>query len=386
MKKKKILFFIGGAIGILGLIFTPLSQRLFLSILILNELFHFERPGWLWKLSASPKIIEITYQGFKQSIKADLFLPQPIKKRPGILLNHGVIDTGKDDPRLRRLAEILCRAGFVILIPDFPGMRTFRISPADIEEVRVAFENFIRLESYINKDACGLFGFSYGAGPTIIAACRPAIRDKVRFVVSFGGYYDLKNVLSYIGTGYFEYENKRFFRPPQEYGKWVFLANNLDLINSAADKSVLEEILRVKLKDEKAPITHFLSRLGREGRDILELLSHSDPEQTESLIKKLPPSIQASLNALSVRSALPGLKAGIILAHGEDDDLIPFTETLRLARAVPDPQKAYCQIIRTFTHVDPEHYPLNIKNIFTFYIPEAWKMFGLVNQLMKFKE
>lgn len=385
MKKKKIVFFFLSILVFFGL-FIFHGKRLIWSSLVLNEILHFEKPGLLWQVSSSPKIREVVFSGPQGMVKADLYLPQPVIKRAGILLNHGLIDTGKDDPRLRRFAEILCRAGFVILVPDFQGMRSFRISPHDIDEIQAAFEHFLQMENYLLKNSCGLFGFSYGAGPTIIAACRPKIRDKVRFVVSFGGYYDLKNVLLFIGTGHFEFAGKKFFRPPQEYGKWVFLANNLELVRSEKDRSILREIAKIKLKDEKAPLGQFLRELGNEGQDILALLSHTDPRETEGIIKRLPLSILHELEVLAVKTALPNLRADIILAHGEDDDLIPFTETLRLAQSIPDPKRAYWKIIRTFTHVDHERYPLNFKNLFAFYLPEAWKMFALVNQLMKYRE
>jgi hypothetical protein len=302
----------------------------------------------------------------------------------GILLNHGVIDTGKDDPRLKRLATILCEAGFVVFVPDLKGMRSFHISPSDIDEIQAAFEEFIsRGETLPNS--CGLFGFSYGAGPTIIAACRPAIREKVRFVASFGGYYDLKNVLSYIATGYFDFQGKRHWRKPQEYGKWVFLANNLALVESPGDREVLGRILEIKLRDETAPIDRFLPQLGEEGRNILNLLSHVDPAQTEAFLRKLPLSVQSSIDALSVGRGLKDLRANLILAHGEDDDLIPFTETLRLAQVAPDPQKMYLQILKTFSHMDPEPKPLTMKTLFTFYLPEGWKLYRLVYQLMGYR-
>ena len=83
--------------------------------------------------------------------------------------------------------------------------------------------------------------------------------------------------------------------------------------------------------------------------------------------------------------ALKDLRANLILAHGEDDDLIPFTETLRLAQATPDPQKVYLQILKTFSHVDPEQKPLTTNTLFTFYLPEGWKLYRLVYQLMGYR-
>ena len=358
----------------------------FLSLLVVSELLNFENQGWLEKWSAVPKMKEISYLGPKGTVKADLFLPQEDGKHAGILLNHGVIDTGKDDPRLRRFAEILCRSGFVVFIPDFTGMRSFRIAPSDIDEVQAAFEYFISLEDYILPHSSGLFGFSYGAGPMILAVCRPAMRNKARFIMAFGAYYDLKNVLSFMATGKFEFGGEHYSRKPQEYGKWVFLANNLDLVDSPEDRSILQNILRVKLRDEKASIEQFLPLLGKEGKSVLALLFHADPSQTADLIQKLSPGVQAYIATLSVGPVINKLHTDLILAHGRDDDMIPFTETLRLARAVPDPRRVYVQILASYSHVNPEEKAWTIKNVITFYLPEGWKLFCLVNQLLKYRQ
>jgi len=384
MSRGKIFFLCLLLLAAGALIFRDEIQRSVLSLLVVSELIDFEKGGWLKKFSSPPKMIEISYPGPQGTVKADLFLPQEKGRHPGILLNHGVIDTGKDDPRLRRFARILCRAGFAVFVPDFKGMRSFRIAPSDIDEVQAAFEYFISLKDCVLPHASGLFGFSYGAGPTILAACRPAMRDKVRFLMAFGAYYDLKNVLSFLATGKFEFEGKKYFKEPQEYGKWVFLANNLDLVASPEDRAILQSILQAKLRDEKAPIDHFLRLLGKEGKNILALLSHADPGQTENLIQKLPPRLQAYIEALSVGPGMKQLKADLILAHGQGDDMIPFTETLRLARTAPDQRRVHMEILGSYAHVDPEQKPLTIKN-FTAYLAEGWKLFRLVNQLMRYR-
>ena len=386
MNKKKIFLLFLLLLGVGAIAFRADIQRSFLSLLVVSELLNFEKQGWLGKWSSLPEMKEISYPGPKGTVKADLFLPQEKGKHPGILLNHGVIDTGKDDPRLRRFAEILCRSGFAVFIPDFTGMRSFRIAPSDIDEVQAAFEYFISLENYIFPQSSGLFGFSYGAGPTIHAACRPAMRDKVRFLMAFGAYYDLKNVLSFMASGKFEFEGKKYFREPQEYGKWVFLANNLDLVVSPEDRSILQSILQAKLQDEKAPIDHFLPLLGQEGKNILALLSHADPSQTEKLIQKLPPRLQAYIESLSVGPVMNQLSAELILAHGREDDMIPFTETLRLAQSVPDSRRVYVEILGSYSHMDPEPKSWTVNNFIPFYLSEGWKLFRLVNQLMKYRQ
>jgi len=381
--KKRILL-LSSILALLAILSGIYGERVFRSILFLSELFHFDKPGWLEKASARPVIKEVSWEGPQGITKADLYLPGPEGRWGGILLNHGVIDTGKDDPRLKRFATVLCQVGFVVIVPDLKGMRSFRIAPSDVDEIRAAFSHFLSRPE-VRSDSCGLFGFSYGAGPTIIAACQREVREKVRFVVSFGGYYDLKNVLSFIATGYFEFQGKRYFRKPQEYGKWVFLANNLDWVESSEDRAVLRKILKLKLRDENAPIDSFFPQLGGEGRNVLNLLSHADPSQTESFVRKLPPAIRSSMADLSMSHVLKDLRADLILAHGEDDDLIPFTETLRLAQAAPHSGKVYMRILKTFSHIDPEQKPLSPGNLLSFYLPEGWKLFLLTYQLLGYR-
>ncbi len=364
------------------LLVGPLTKG-FWTILVLTELWNFDSKGWMGYFSSAPATREVSYSGPSGRVNADLYLRKG-GRNPGILLNHGVIDTGKDDPRLKRFAEILSRAGFIVLVPDFAGMRSFHISPSDPDEIQAAFMYLLGREEVL-PNSCGLFGFSYGAGPTILASCRPPMNNHVRFLVSFGGYYDLKNVLSFIATGSFDYKGKRFRRNPQEYGKWVFLANNLDLVQSPEDRLVLRRILDIRLREENAPIDRLLSQLGGEGRNILNLLSHRDPAQTQEFIRRLPLSVQGTIEALSVSHSLKNLRADLILAHGEDDDLIPYTESLRLAEAAPDPRKVHLQILKSISHVDPEQRPFNLQNFIWFYLPESWKLFRVVYQLMSYR-
>lgn len=384
MSRRKKLLILLLIICFVGIGLSSVLHRGFWSVLVVSELLRFESQGWLGNFSSSPAVREISYAGPKGKVKADLYLPQPPRQCAGILLNHGVIDTGKDDPRLKRIAGILSRAGFAVFVPEFTAMRSLHIGPEDVDEIQAAFSFFQDQRKYLLPGSCGLFGFSYGAGPTLIAACRPAIREKVRFAVSFGGYYDLRNVISFLATGSFEYRGKWYSRKPQEYGKWLFLVNNLELVKSPQDRSVLERIARLKLRDEHASIQPYLSLLGAEGKNVLALLSHSDPRQTPGLIQALAPAVRASLEKLSVAPVLQDLRADLILAHGESDDLIPFTETLRLARAAPDPRRVFVRILRSYSHVDAETKPLTLEEIKNFYLPEGWKLFRLVYRLMEY--
>jgi len=125
----------------LFLFYAPDLQRTFWSVLVVSEILNFDSRGWLDRWTEPPKISSISFQSPSGAIQADLYEPPSGAAKAGILLNHGVIDTGKDDPRLKRFAEILCRAGFRVFVPEFKGMRSFRVSSGDVDEIQAAYEN-----------------------------------------------------------------------------------------------------------------------------------------------------------------------------------------------------------------------------------------------------
>jgi len=45
----------------------------------------------------------------------------------------------------------------------------------------------------------------------------------------------------------------------------------------------------------------------------------------------------------------------------------------------------YLQILKTFSHMDAEQKSLTMKTLFTFYLPEGWKLYRLVYQLMGYR-
>ena len=40
-----------------------------------------------------------------------------------VLLAHGVIDRGRNDPRFSRFAGHIAQLGFAVVVPELPGMR-----------------------------------------------------------------------------------------------------------------------------------------------------------------------------------------------------------------------------------------------------------------------
>lgn len=243
----------------------------------------------------------------------------------GIVLVPGLAPQGKDDPRLSALAITLARARFTVLVPDVPSLRAYQVRASNVREVADAFAHLVSRLGSASQRRAGIGGFSYAAGPAVLAALEPDIREQVDFVLSVGGYHDLRSVAVFLTTGYFREEI------PGDGRKWQHAETN----------SYARQVLALNLAERAT------------GQPALKaLLNNTDPEKALELIKRLPAPALVELGALNpAQQDLSGLKANFILLHGRGDDFIPYTQSLDLARALPA-NRARLFLIDGLAHVD----------------------------------
>ena len=374
---------IGAFLLLLGLVFFSQIRLGVISTLFLWDLLDegtVDAPdrGTLGWVTPSPLVKRLQISQGKEKIAADLYYLQDKKRQAAILLTHGVIETGKDDPRLIRFAYSLARSGFVVLVPELRGMKSFRILFSDVDDIVASFRYLASMEEIVDGAKMGLLGFSYGAGPTFVAAADPSIRHQVKYLVSFGGYYDLVNVVRFITTGYYDYRDEKGFLQPEPYGKWVFFMNNVDYVESENDRRILKEIFEKEEKKKKEEVTPLLESLTPSGRRLYELLINEDPYRVDDLIQGIDPRVRNYLKKLSLASVIPSIQAYLLIGHGSTDPLIPYTESLRLADAVQDKSKVHIAIIRQFAHVDPARKSFSAKEFLTVYLPSMMKFYYLI--------
>ena len=381
--KKKIFLFVAAVLFVvffsqirLGVITT-----LFLWDLLDETTVSTPDRGTLAWVTPQPSVKAVAVPQGERKIPADLYHVAGAGKRGAILLTHGIIESGKDDPRLVRFARSLARAGFVVLVPELKGMKSFRILLSDVDDIVASFRYLASLKELVNDKRMGLMGFSYAAGPTMMAAADAAIRDHVSFVISFGGYYDPINVIRFITTGYYEYANERGFLHPEPYGKWVFFMNNVDYVESEKDRQALRQIFKQEAA-QSAPDAALLGTLTAKGRYLYDLLINTDPDRVDDLYKNIDSRVQAYLQKVSMAPVIPSLRAYLIIGHGTTDPLIPYTESLRMANAAQDRSRVHLAILRLFGHVDPSKQRFAAMEFLTVYLPSIAEFYYLVYDLL----
>jgi acetyl esterase/lipase len=367
-------------LGLVAWVFFQEIRTAALSGLIMADIMRFGKPPLLGYVTREPWVEAIHYSGGGREMEADLYSQRDGRSHPGLILVHGVNEVGKADARIRWAAQMLCRAGFSVLVPDFLGFKSLRLRPADIQEIADSFLYLSSRPDLVRPDRIGIAGFSYGAGPTLIAGCDPRLRDQIDFIISFGGYYDLMDIIEFVTTGHYSYRGQSFFQAPDEYTQWIFLHYNLDLLSQEGDRRILQEAEVWKEGSKRADL---VSRLSPEGKAVYNLLNNKDPGKVAGLSSQLSPRVRQYIEVLSPSRLVKDLKAYLFVIHGVPDPFIPHTESLRLFDSLSQQQRSHLALLRIFTHVRPSVPPPTFSNILFVYIPEGAKLYSLIYHILQ---
>ena len=135
----------------------------------------------------------------------------------------GIHSMGIDEPRLTALAKDLAGSGVQVMTMALPDLQRYQITPRSTDVIEDAVGWMAQQPDLAPDGTVGMVGISFAGGLSIVAAGRPSIRDKVAFVVSFGGHGDLPRVMRYLATGEAAHVPGVETHPPHDYGVAVIL-------------------------------------------------------------------------------------------------------------------------------------------------------------------
>jgi len=289
--------------------------------------------GYLFDLWHGPVSLSSTSIG---KIPADVYTSS--RSRFPLLLVHGVNETGKNSPEVKPFAEAFAGSGFRVVVPQFERLTRQNVTPEDIDDVVSVFDS-LRSEAAI---AC----VSYGCGPALIAASRPEIRDRVRFVLTFGAYFDLTDTLRFVITS-----------PPSAlaYSKWVYMKANLDLVRNESDKKAMTALF--------------------ESRDAEEF----------SVRLAAVPQLKDRSERLSPSRYIDGIRARLIVVHLGSDPCVPSSESVRMVEAAKALHIPYSlTVLGMYGHTRPVWPEFGIESFFGFYVPQSWKFIRVLDEILSY--
>jgi dienelactone hydrolase len=268
-----------------------------------------------------------------------LYVPDGTARRT-VLLVPGIHSMGIEEPRLTGLADDLAGAGMKVMAMALPDLQTYRITPRATDVIEDAVTWMSRRPDLAPDGRVGIVGISFAGGLSIAAASRPAIRDKVTFVLSFGGHGDLGRVMRYLTTGEAPQVAGLTTHPPHDYGVAVILYGLADLVVPADQVVALREGIETFLLASQLTLVSMdqANATFAKAREMAKALP--EPSQTlltyvnDRAVDKLGPVLAPHLSqlgtsnpALSPQYIEHPASAELFLLHGSDDTVIPAAET-----------------------------------------------------------
>lgn len=336
------------AISIVLLVFSRPLGRAYEALLFIGEIGGYSPPELLQNRSRV-SVTNLCISNNSRHYSADLYLPEH-SPEAGIVLLHGAAQSGKDDARLVAFARQLAGRRFAVLVPELPGPKALKVRA---EEAQAAVDAFQFLNRYPGlKHRVGFGGISVSAGLAFLAALGQEIRNEVTFILSIGGYHNLLRTLNYSITGEFTIDGERQHRTPNDYGKWVFVIGNLDVLKYKADRIALRQIAYRRMLSPGADISDMVSLLSEEARAVLDYVTEKDINRISTRFAALPEAMREHLEALDLSTKeLSRIQAKVLLIHGYTDPVIPYSESVSLARALP-PEQVELFLVHGLEHVD----------------------------------
>jgi dienelactone hydrolase len=258
---------------------------------------------------------------------------------PPVLVVPGVHAGGIDEPRLVTFARDVASMGHHVLTAELPDLKAYAITPRTTDHIEDA-ARWLAHDSGLAADGrIGLMGISFAGGLSLVAATRPTLRDRVAFVMSFGGHGDLPRTLRYLCTGEVPGGGSR---PPHDYGVAIILLGVADRVVPAEQAAPLRDAIRaflnashVAMVDEAQAAIAFeraramTERLPEPARTLMGYVNDRD-------VAQLGPLLLPHTTDLGGHPALSPSKADtptfpVYLLHGTDDNVIPAVESELLA-------------------------------------------------------
>jgi hypothetical protein len=250
-------------------------------------------------------------------------------ERGGLLFIPGVGDE-RAEPQLINLSETLARSGVVAMEMTTPTLIDYNLSPADSDAVVQAFMRLARWPG-VGPRRVGIVSISGAIPLACLAAVDPRIRDQVAFVVSFGGYYDVRDLLRDYG--------RRALDIGGHLQPWT--PNPVPL-------EVLAHVLAQRLPEPDASDLRAafdfanpsplpageVDQLSPAGQAAYHLLAGDEPAQVDANIAALVPAGGDLLAALSPSSVVGEIRAPVYLLHDPSDMYVPVTESRDFAAAL----------------------------------------------------
>ena len=258
---------------------------------------------------------------------------------PALFFVNGAVPQGRKLPEVRRLAGGFARAGYLVVVPDLPGLTEDVITPQTATET-LDVARAVSRQPDARGGRVGLVGVSTGATLALLAAEKEGLEGRVSVVAGVAPYTDIKTVVSVATTGHYRRDGEEVRYEADPFLSYVIARSLISALAPGEDRTTLLTELNGVNRLDPEPLAGLRDRrlgdLGAGARSVVELLANEDPERFDGLYAGLPVGVRADLRELSPLAGDERLEAPVELVSGPRDRYFPVSESYAISRIAPD--------------------------------------------------
>ena len=333
-----------------GLVFVSWIRAQGRFVVVLTSISRIPVVSWVARaLTDEPCVTELVLGGSPTT----LFRPGGGGPWTAIVFLNGATRRGRHHPDVQRLARGLARVGYLVLVPDLPGLAYGEISDRTLAGTTAAARAALR-----RPDARGgrvaFVGVSVGGTLALLAAAEPSLADRVSVIAGIAPYTDLVQAVRLATTRTYT-QNGRLLRYDPKPFLTLVVARSLvaGLTPGPERELLLSRLLAVDddAADPLAPLRRLpVARFSAETRALVRLLLNKDPGRFDELYGALPARMHQRMRRLSPIVEAERLRAPVELVSAPHDKYFPLSESRALVRRAPD---ARLTVTSTLAHAIP---------------------------------
>ena len=251
-------------------------------------------------------------------------------QHPAVMLVNGATDKGNDDPETRRLGEALARAGYMVMLPEFPFIKAGRLERDATSILDAAFARAVARPETKGM-AVGAFGFSVGGGMLLAAASRPGALSSASYIGALGAYFDLD---TYLASVLSLTQRRAGAQEPWDADAEVRLRLPVAAAEAIADLNDRDRVTS-ELRGTGGRLSgEPPSGIGAEAAALWRALAATDYDIALERLRVLPASLREVFNSLSPRTTWSALRPPVFWLHDVGDRFEPVSEA-ETAAATP---------------------------------------------------
>ncbi|MEE2876434.1 MAG: hypothetical protein VX822_01445 [Candidatus Neomarinimicrobiota bacterium] len=252
---------------------------------------------------------------------------------PALIIFPGATPAAEEHEAVNVLARALATAGIRTFLPRIPDLKKVLVREGSVEHM---INVYLSVEAREDIDSARIIGagVSFGGSLFIKACLDDRLKGKPAAIFSYGSYFDFGQALRFSMTGVCSDGETEYHLEPHDWGRIAFFHNYIEHLEEPCNQENVHQYLLDQVANDGQNSETLYGSFPQEDRTIIDNIVADQSEEALAMAENLLLKIEPMVAPLSPSNFLEEIDFPVYLMHGTNDNMIPFTETVRFTKAL----------------------------------------------------